>query len=87
MTPTAPCTSVRVAWLSRYGILLWLDAERLFLSFEAFPWFRGARLAKIMAVEQTVAGQLRWLGLDVVLTVDAIRHPHRYPLVSRALDG
>jgi hypothetical protein len=73
--------------VSRYGILLRLGEERLFLSFEAFPWFRGARLARIMAVEQTETGQLRWPALDVDLTVDAIRHPHRYPLVSRALDG
>jgi hypothetical protein len=73
--------------VSRYGILLRLGEERLFLSFEAFPWFRGARLAKILQVEEPVPRHLRWPALDVDLTVDAIRHPHRYPLVSRGLDG
>jgi hypothetical protein len=69
------------------GILLRLGEERLFLAFEAFPWFRGARLAKIMEVEQTETGQLRWPALDLDLTVEAVRHHHRYPLVRRGLDG
>ncbi len=69
--------------VSQHGFWLLLDGEELFLPFDAFPWFREASIGKVVHVELASPQHLYWPELDVDLAVDSIRHPERFPLVSR----
>ena len=69
--------------ISRHGFWLLADDEEFFLPFEEFPWFRNARLSGILYVERPHPEHFYWSALDVDLTLESIRHPERYPLVSR----
>ena len=75
---------VEVTNVSQHGFWLLLDAEELFLPFSEFPWFRDAAIGKILHVELPSPDHLYWPELDVDLAVESIRHPERFPLVSRA---
>jgi hypothetical protein len=69
--------------VSRHGLWLLLGREELFMPFEQFPWFRDAPIGKVLRVEQPTAEHLYWPELDIDLAVESIRHPERFPLVSR----
>lgn len=75
--------SVEVTNSSPHGFWLLLEDEELFLPFAEFPWFKDAAVGKIMRVELPSPNHLYWPELDVDLAVDSIRHPDRFPLVSR----
>jgi hypothetical protein len=69
--------------ISQHGIWLLAGEEELFLPFDDFPWFKDARVSAILKVEQPHPEHLYWPELDVDLTIQSIRHPERYPLVSK----
>ena len=79
----ASISAVEVTNISPQGVWILLDDEELFLSFAVFPWFRDAAVGKILRVESPSPNHLYWPELDVDLTVESIRHPERFPLVSR----
>jgi len=60
-----------------------MGAEELFLPFLQFPWFKDAPIGKVLHVEQSSAEHLYWPDLDIDLAVESIRHPEKFPLVSR----
>lgn len=74
---------VEVTNISRHGFWLLLENEELFLSFSDFPWFEDAAVGKIINVELPSSNHLYWPELDVDLAVESIRHPERFPLVSK----
>ena len=74
---------VEVTNISRHGFWLLLEDEELFLPFSEFPWFRDVTVGKILHVELLSSTHLYWPELDVDLAVESIRHPERFPLVSR----
>ncbi|MBI3030365.1 MAG: DUF2442 domain-containing protein [Candidatus Rokubacteria bacterium] len=74
---------VEVANVSSHGFWLLLNDRELFLSFEAFPWFRDAPIAKLVHVQLLSPGHLYWPKLDVDLAVESVEHPERFPLVSK----
>jgi hypothetical protein len=69
--------------VSQHGVWLLLEREELFLPFEHFPWFKNAPIGKVLHVEQPSQQQLYWPELDIDLAIESIRHPERFPLVSR----
>jgi hypothetical protein len=75
--------AVEVSNISRHGIWVLVGEEELFLPFSEFPWFRDAPVSAILNIELSVPDHLYWPDIDVDLTVDSIRHPERYPLVSK----
>ncbi len=86
MPSGAPGTSisdVEVTNISRHGLWLLLLEEELFLPFTDFPWFKDAQVSKILNVELSGPDHLYWPDLDIDLTVESIRHPEKYPLISR----
>jgi hypothetical protein len=86
MTYAAPGTStspVEVTNISKHGFWLLLENEELFLPFSEFPWFQEVPVGKILNVELPSSGHLYWPDLDVDLAVESIRHPEKFPLVSR----
>jgi hypothetical protein len=69
--------------VSRHGVHLRVGREELFLAFENFPWFRQAPIDKVRHVEQPSPEHLFWPDLDIDLSIESIRHPEQFPLVSR----
>ena len=69
--------------VSRHGFWLLLGHEELFVSFELFPWFQEAPIRKVLHVEQPSANHLYWPDLDIDLSIESIRHPEQFPLISR----
>ena len=65
------------------GFWLLLGAERLFVQFSDFPWFRHAPDSRLRNVERPHADRLYWPELDVDLAIESIRNPQAFPLVSR----
>ena len=74
---------VEITNISRHGFWLLLKDEELFLPFSDFPWFQDAAVRKILNVELPSPNHLYWPELDVDLAVESIRHPERFPLVSK----
>ncbi|MBL8199905.1 MAG: DUF2442 domain-containing protein [Chromatiales bacterium] len=69
------------------GFSLRLGDEVLRVSFAEFPWFRGADPADLRNLERPSPDHLYWPALDIDLAVESIRHPERFPLVSRVGAG
>jgi hypothetical protein len=81
-TPGPSTSSAEVTRISESALWLQVDGDELHLPFELFPWFRGARPSEIKNVERPSPHRLRWPDLDVDLSVESIRHPEKFPLVS-----
>ena len=81
---SARTSRVEVANISGSGFWLSLEGRELFVSFEKFPWFKSAPVAKILNVEWPQTDHLYWPDLDVDLSVESIEYPERFPLVSVA---
>ena len=76
---------VEISGVSKHGFWLLLDEEEeLFVSFLEFPWFRKAPVEALFDIDRPQPHHLYWPQLDVDLHIDSIRHPERYPLLSRA---
>ena len=73
-----------VTHVSKNGFWLLLENEELLLPFEQFPWFRKATIEQLSAVEQPSSNHLYWPLLDIDLSVNSIRNPEAFPLVSKA---
>ena len=76
-------SAVEVTYVSSHGFGLLLGNQEKFLSFEDFPWFRGATARQIRNVTRPAPHHLYWPDLDVDLAIDSLDYPERYPLVSR----
>ena len=74
---------VEITNVSRHGLWLLAGDEELFLPFEQFPWFRGASIERISAVERLTADHLHWPLLDIDLSIESIRNPTAFPLISQ----
>lgn len=85
--PGGPTSEVEVTNISRHGFWILSEGEELFLPFRVFPWFEAASVSEIFKLEMVGAGHLYRPGLDVDLTIDSIRHPEKYPLVSKSMPG
>ena len=71
-----------IAGITSHGVWLLAGERELFMSYEAFPWFKDAPTGKILRVEQPAPGHFYWPELDVDLGVESIEHPEHFPLKS-----
>ena len=76
-------SQAEVTNISRHGFWLLLADEELFVPFKQFPWFKNAPVSDILNVEWSQPHHLYWPDLDVDLAVESIRHPEKFPLVSK----
>ncbi|MCR4348164.1 MAG: DUF2442 domain-containing protein [Sulfuricaulis sp.] len=79
-TSTAEVTNV-----SKHGFWILLGNEELFVPFTQFPWFKDAPVSQLLNVEWPQPHHLYWPDLDVDLAVESIRHPEKFPLVSKQI--
>ena len=78
-------TSVaEVTHVSKHGFWLLLDSEELLVPFEQFPWFKKATIEQLSEVLWPTPDHLYWPQLDADLSVQSIRDPSAFPLVSKA---
>lgn len=76
-------SEAEVTNISRHGFWLLLANEELFVSFKEFPWFKNAAVAELLNVQWPQPHHLYWPDLDLDLAVESIRHPKKFPLVSK----
>jgi hypothetical protein len=58
------------------------DKEELAIPFSEFPWFKSATIGQISEIERPTENHLYWPELDVDLSVESIRKPENFPLIS-----
>lgn len=75
--------AVEVTNVSRHGFWLLLGDEEIAVSFAEFPWFKTATIEQLAAVERPTENHLYWPNLDIDLSVESIRKPDAFPLVSK----
>ena len=74
--------AAEVTHISKHGFWLLLANEELLVPFEQFPWFRKRTIEQISEVEWPTPDHLYWPSLDVDLSVQSIRHPAAFQLMS-----
>ena len=82
--PGTVTSGAEVTHVSKHGFWLLLGEEELLVPFEQFPWFRKATIEQLSEVQWPTPEHLYWPLLDVDLSVDSIREPSAFPLVSKA---
>ena len=81
-------TSVaEVTHVSKHTFWLLLGNEELAVPFAEFPWFLNATIKQLSNVEWPTDNHLYWPDLDVDLSIDSIRNPGAFPLVSHEIEG
>jgi hypothetical protein len=70
--------------VSKHCFWLLLGEEELAVPFNEFPWFKKATIEQLSDVQRPTAEHLYWPQLDVDLSVESIRNPESFPLVSRS---
>ena len=82
--PGSVTLEVEVTHVSKHGLWLLLGDEELSVPFSEFPWFKQATIEQHSDVQRPTANHLYWPQLDVDLSVESIRNPGAFPLVSKA---
>ena len=70
--------------VSKHCFWLLLGEEELAVPFSEFPWFKKASIEQLSEVQRPTENHLYWPQLDVDLSVESIRKPEGFPLVSRS---
>jgi hypothetical protein len=81
--PGTIISAAEVTHVSKHGFWLLLDAEELLVPFEHFPWFKNATIAQLSDVQWPAPDHLYWPQLDADLSVESIRNPSMFPLLSK----
>ena len=76
-------SEVEVSLVSNQGFWLLVHDEELFVPFSEFPWFKKVTIEAITTVEKPSSNHLYWPVLDVDLSIESIRNPNAFPLVSK----
>ena len=80
----ATTLTAEVTNISTHCFWLLLGDEELAVPFADFPWFKKATIEQLADVERPTTDHLYWPQLDVDLSVESIRKPAAFPLVSRS---
>ena len=78
-------SAAEVTHVSKHGFWLLIAEEELLVPFEQFPWFRKATIEQLSEVQLPTADHLYWPQLDVDLSVESVREPSKFPLVSKTV--
>jgi len=81
--PGIATLAAEVTNVSKHCFWLLLDDEELAIRFSEFPWFKSATFEQLCEIERPTENHLYWPGLDVDLSVESIRKPEDFPLISK----
>ena len=82
--PGAATLDVEVTNISQHGVWVLCRDRELFLSFDDFPWFKDAPIAKIFNIKEPSPNHFYWPDLDIDLGLKTIDHPGQYPLLAHS---
>ena len=75
-------SSPEILNISINGFWLLIATEELFVPFQKFPWFLNATVKQICNLQWPTQDHLYWPDLDIDLSLESIRNPEAFPLVS-----
>ena len=81
--PGTIISAAEVTHVSKHGFWLLLNTEELPVPFEHFPWFKNATIAQLSDVQWPAPDHLYWPQPDADLSVESIRNPSAFPLLSK----
>ena len=76
-------TSADVLMINDKGIMISVQGQDYFLSYNRVPWMRDATISEVLNVRMSGKNAIEWPKLDVDLEVDSLKHPERYPLIVK----
>jgi hypothetical protein len=82
--PGTVTLAAEVTNVSKHCLWLLLGDEELAVPFNSFPWFKKATIEQLSDVERPTEDHLYWPQLDVDLSVQSIRDPESFPLLSKS---
>jgi hypothetical protein len=82
--PGVATLGAEVTNISAHGFWVLLGDEELPVPYAQFPWFKQATVAQLTAVQRPTENHLYWPELDIDLSVDSLRNPDAFPLVSKS---
>ena len=68
--------------VSKHCFWLLLGDEEVAVPFSEFPWFKKATIEQLSEVQRPTENHLYWPQLDIDLSLESIRNPENFPLVS-----
>jgi len=81
--PGVVTLEAEVTNISGHGFWVFIGREELPVPYDPFPWFKNATVEQIANVERPTENHLYWPQLDVDLSVESLRNPETFPLISR----
>ena len=81
--PGTVTLGAEVTNVSTHCFWLLLGDEELAVPFSEFPWFKKATIEQLSEIQRPTEDHLYWPQLDADLSVQSIRDPSRFPLVSK----
>jgi hypothetical protein len=82
-TSVTDANHIEVSLVSKLGFWILIEDEELFLAYTDFPWFKTTTIEQITHVERPSKNHLYWPGLDVDLSLESVRNPSLFPLISK----
>lgn len=82
--PGVATLQAEVTNISAHGFWVLLGNEELPVPYQQFPWFKKATVEQILNVQRPTENHLYWPQLDIDLSVESLRNPDAFPLVSRS---
>ena len=76
-------TSVDVLMINDRGVMLSVQGQDYFLSYNRVPWMRDATINEVLDVQMNGKNAIEWPKLEIDLEVESLRHPERYPLLIK----
>ncbi len=73
-----------VTQLSAHCFWILAGDEELAVPYAQFPWFRKATVEQILTLQRPTSDHLYWPLLDVDLSIESLRNPDAFPLVSKS---
>ena len=86
MTPVSTSsqnTSVSVLMINAQGIMLSVQGNDFFISYNRMPWLKEARVSDVLNVRMSGRSAIEWEALGVDLEIESLKHPERYPLIMK----
>lgn len=76
-------TLAGVLMINEQGIMLSVQGQDYFLSYNRVPWMRDATINEVLDVRMSGKNAIEWPKLEVDLEIDSLKHPERYPLLIK----
>ena len=76
-------TSISVLMINAQGIMLSVQGNDYFISYNRMPWLKDARISDVLNVRMSGRSAIEWTSLDIDLEIESLKHPERYPLIMK----